>query len=585
MADRGIETSTHAGLLRPWLMCAAVCCVMLLVGMLLFPAAGRDDTHITCWPAYSLTHAGEMVNYNAERVEQSSSLLQVLLLALLTLVSGLDTVALSRLVSVMFGAGTIVAILVLVKRSASPTASLSAALLTALSAYFVYWSFGGLETTMVCFSGVCVIISVADYLADRSVNSLIRPAFAILLLLLTRPEAPLLLGGVLGCTLILIRLKAAFSAKAKATQKAFTVKLLVLLGICALMSCAILAFRLWYFKAVLPQPVFAKCTGLSLGIIQNGITYLTISLFGSNQAMSAVVLITIAAASVTFISELAAKEFNLYKLLSLIFCAAYLAFAVLSGGDWMEGGRFLVFFMPVAMTFIPLALTRLTGRVLPLVLVTTIIACLQAATIVEFACYSSTSMPLWATPVGKYDVSHFSWFERHNRINLRDAPVINHLDSIVTRLNASRKTPVIIMSGQMGATVYHLATKHQEKVRFLDRFALTDRTFTTCSTTRDLPRGRLGLQLWYEFYFSNLNSLTKIDQVPLPDIIFDIGSVPERLLAGNGYTIVYHQSGRVVSSSAWFPGRDVIANEFIAIRTDLLAMLGDPKPVIVEYGR
>ncbi|MEI6808941.1 MAG: hypothetical protein WCN95_09465, partial [bacterium] len=414
MADRAFKASTGSRLLRQWLPCAAVCGIGMLIGLLLFPSAGRDDTHITCWSAYSLAHSGEMVNYNGERVEQSSSLLQVLLLALLTLVTGLDTVSLSRAVSVLFGIGSVIAVFVLVKRSAEPTASLSAAIFTALSVYFLYWSFGGLETTMVCFTGICVIISVADYLGDHTVNSPLIPSFAILMLLLTRPEAPMLLEGMLACTLILIRLKAEFSKKAMATRKAFTAKLLVLMGICAALTCAIIVFRLWYFEAVFPQPVRAKCASLSLSTIQNGFTYLSISLFGNNQAMSALVFITIAAVFVIILTELASKELNLYKLLSVVYCAAYLAFTILSGGDWMEGGRFLVFFLPVAMTFIPLALICLTAHTLPMVLTTIVIACLQTATIFEFACYSSTSMPLWATPLGKHNVSHLSWFERHN---------------------------------------------------------------------------------------------------------------------------------------------------------------------------
>ena len=56
---------------------------LVLAGLLLFPSAGQDDTHITCWPAYTLSHFGQILNYNGQRVEQSSSLLQVLLLAVL----------------------------------------------------------------------------------------------------------------------------------------------------------------------------------------------------------------------------------------------------------------------------------------------------------------------------------------------------------------------------------------------------------------------------------------------------------------------------------------------------------------------
>lgn len=571
-------------MMRPWLPYAATCGVMLLAGLLLFPSAGRDDTHISCWPAYSLAHSGDIVNYNGERVEQSSSLLHVLLLAMLSFVTRLDPVGLSRLLSVLFGIGSVAAVAVLAKREATPAVALPSAILTALSVYFIYWAFGGLETTMVCCIGMCVIISVAAYLGDRSVGSLLRPVFACLLFLLTRPEAPFLLLGVLGLALILVRVKASFSRKAMASRKIMTVKLLILLATCAVLSCAIMVFRFWYFDAAFPQPVDAKFAGISFKTMQNGISYLAGSLFGNNEAMTATVLVAIIAIVIVAVLELAAKEFNLYALLALVYCAAYLAFAILSGGDWMEGGRFLVFFLPVAMAFIPVALARLTERQVPLVLVTVVIAGLQAATIIEFACYSSTGMPLWAAPLGKFDASDCSWFERHNRVNLRDAPVTKRLDAIIERLAAQRKEPVVVMSGQMGATAYHLAMKHRDKIRLMDRFGLTDRTFLSCSTTGDLPRGRMGLQLWYDFFFSNLNALVKMDRLQRPDIIFDIGSIPDRQLTDNGYVAVYRQTGRVVSNSSWFPGRDVIANEFIAVRTNLLGVLDNPRPVSIEFG-
>ncbi len=578
------EADRPRTVLRRWFLCAAACSAMLLIGLLLFPAAGRDDAHITCWPARTLAASGEMLNYNGDRVEQSSSMLHVLLVAGLTRCTGLDPLTLGRIVSIVFGAACIVAVFILATRAAGGSTAFPAAILTALSVYFVYWTFGGLETTIAAFAGLCVIITFAGYVSGGSAVSAWWPFAATCIFILVRPETPVLLGCMLAAALVFVRLKAVFSVRAKARSKAFTVRLSVLFGMWAVSSCAVLLFRLWYFGSALPQPVNAKHAGVSMEAAHNGLTYLTGCMLGMDPAMTGVAITTMVATVVLLTLETVSPEVNLYTLLSLLYCAGYTAFVILSGGDWMEGGRFLVLFLPVAMALVPVAITRLTQRVWPLVLLTTAIAGLECVSIVEFARYWSTGLPLWASPVPVYDLSGYSWFERHSRINLRDAPVISRLDGFVARLTGSGHGPVVILSGQMGAAAYHLADSHFGRVRFMDRFGLADRTFTTASATRDLRRGRMGLQLWYESYFARVDRLRQVDRLPLPDIIFDIGSVPDKLLAAQGYTTVYRQSGRVPSGSEWFRGRDVVADEFIAIRNDLLSALGNPEPVAIQYG-
>jgi len=353
----------------------------------------------------------------------------------------------------------------------------------------------------------------------------------------------------------------------------YIVRLLVLLGIWAVAACALFAFRFWYFGEAFPQPVGAKYSGLSFETLQHGLFYVRSSLLGMsgvNLVMTVIVVVVIAGSLAVLFAEVTAKEFNVYSLLSLLYVAGYLAFAILSGGDWMEGGRFLVFFLPVIVAFVPLAIARMTKRLVLLVIVTSIVAGCQVATLIEFAKYSSTGVPIWAVPVGAIDTPDYSWFEKRNRVNMRDAEIINNLDRLVTQIISSRNSPVTVMSGQMGIVPYHLAMKHRGNVRFMDRFGLTDRIFTSCDTTRSLRRGRLGLQLSYKFYFENREALEKSGHLPRPDIIFDIGSARDSRAADNGYTIVYNQSGRIASDSQLFPGREVPADEFIAVRNDLL---------------
>ncbi|MEK7816714.1 MAG: hypothetical protein AAB281_00500, partial [Actinomycetota bacterium] len=111
-----------------------------------FSSTGRDDSYITYWPAYTLSNFGEIINYNGDRVEQSSSLSQTLFLALANKTSGLDMVLLGKLSSIVFG----IACLIVVYRLAlkiNKKIALTAAFLAGTSQFLVYWSFSGMETT------------------------------------------------------------------------------------------------------------------------------------------------------------------------------------------------------------------------------------------------------------------------------------------------------------------------------------------------------------------------------------------------------------------------------------------------------
>ncbi|AUX28516.1 MULTISPECIES: hypothetical protein [Sorangium] len=56
----------------------AVIAAFVLLGFVLLSAPGHDDSHITYWAAHTLEEHGQILNYNGERVEQSSSLAHVL---------------------------------------------------------------------------------------------------------------------------------------------------------------------------------------------------------------------------------------------------------------------------------------------------------------------------------------------------------------------------------------------------------------------------------------------------------------------------------------------------------------------------
>jgi hypothetical protein len=89
--QRSNQTNEHRA--RPpaiWWVSTGAALVLVVVGLTLFPASGRDDIYITYWAAHTLSEYGQILNYEGLRVEQSSSLLHVLLLSVLHLSTHVD---------------------------------------------------------------------------------------------------------------------------------------------------------------------------------------------------------------------------------------------------------------------------------------------------------------------------------------------------------------------------------------------------------------------------------------------------------------------------------------------------------------
>ena len=74
---------------------------LLAISLTLFPSAGRDGSYMTYWPAYALSKLGEIVNLNGDRVEQSSSLLLVLVLAAASKITTLAPPTMGPIVSIV----------------------------------------------------------------------------------------------------------------------------------------------------------------------------------------------------------------------------------------------------------------------------------------------------------------------------------------------------------------------------------------------------------------------------------------------------------------------------------------------------
>jgi hypothetical protein len=583
--------------------------ILVLIGSIFFPSSGRDDAHITYWAAYSLSHFGEILNYNGNRVEQSSSLLHVVLLAITAFVTKIDIVSLGKSSSILFGAASLVALQILTKK-VEPKAPFLAAVLTGTSVYFAYWSFGGLETTLTTLTSLLLILTYGSYLNKQGsyFTGMAWVTAATFIFALARPEMPVVLICMVLGAILSVLIFDKFNPANHAQHQKFLLHLLTVLGISLITISLIIGFRILYFDSPFPQPVVAKSNGLSFNILRLGIIYLKQQLIFSLYIKIIAVSIAFSIGYVVW-TQLRTKQVDPYILLSVLFLVTYISFIIFSGGDWMEGGRFLVHLLPIAMIFPSLVLGHLLNRRAALVLYQLksnarcserskessrlniidmvlfigipMLIGIQMAAVVDFT-ERSLSLPVWnrielQDEFVSFPVSHF---ELMNRPNIRDIPVIHHLDIILDRLYLSKVTNIYIMSGQMGMVPYHIFQQHFGRVRMMDHFGLADRTFTNCEVTSNLKKSTFGLELDYKFYFNNRKSLEETCGIARPDIILDIHWRDAELAHENGYTVIYSQSGQMNSEFERLTAHT--DDEFIAVRDDLVPALGEIKQIHLD---
>jgi len=566
---------------------------LLLSGLLLFPSAGRDDSHITYWSAYSLSHFGEILNYNGDRVEQSSSLLHVLLLAAVHSISRIDLVVAGRVLSVLCAIATLVAVHGLGARIRTG-AGFATALLSSSCVFFVYWSFGGLESSLASLIAVAAILAWASYLLAPGSLALATATLATSLLALVRPEMPVVILCALLGSASFLALRRWKATNAPPSQERWMLgRLGVLAGLSAAVCLLIFGFRMAYFDSLFPQPVIAKSAGLSWQRTGYGLQYL---FFGSHPESSdaattgflvkSFIAIPFAIGVVGALraawDEFTRAHVNPHAMLSLTFLLAYLSFIVLTEGDWMEGGRMISHALPIAMAFVAYALVTYVGprwvrRAILIGLFSS-----QVFVLLNFAASRSAGMPLWTSLeqvehyAHEYGASEYSYFDRTNRDHLRNITTIYWLDQIVDQLIDDDHEKIHIMAHQMGVMPFYLTQKYFRRVQFFDVNGLTDRVTTDAAVFSSAPRSTIGTKGVGSYFMQHRFTVEDDPDVVSPDLIvfqFYQDHVPRAVFEKCGYEVVYVQSGEVSTGSRHFPGRRMWAYQLIAVRRDLLREL------------
>jgi hypothetical protein len=533
---------------------------LIVLSLAIFSSTGRDDSHITYWSAWSLSHYGEILNYSGQRVEQSSSLLQVILLFIIYKLSGISLPTIGGLLSLLAALYSIWKVGQLADKL--DFSKLQSQLFLATSAPFMYWALGGLESTLVAGILVSFYFSYIGTVNKKSKLSFSGVIFWITLFLMVRPESIFILGAFYFLLIVMSRFN----------KKIISINLILFLKT-VLIFLLITAWRYWYFGDIFPQPVSAKI-GLSMHLIEKlqvGIRYIATSI------EQYPLLLIVVAPFYIVLKMVGAKNYSFphENLALLALFISYLLFILFSGGDWMEGARFFVPIIPLLSCLIFIYCKNIFQRKgLFILLVIVNLGCL-----IGFAKNYSTgvyfgdhSYVINAAGTAQEKLKKFSFFELRNRVHYRDINFINATLPVIDhykRINSNKDFDVL--SIQAGMVAYHIFKESYGHLKFIDAMALSTRHFSHCFLAKSWERNSTGVVFRYEEYLKNINQFNNQCSIPVPDFIFDLDNDEGHrasLIEKYGYTIVIVQKGALRGAKP-FTGGYVGFNQFLAVRNDL----------------
>ena len=561
---------------------------LLGLSISLFPSAGRDDAYITYWAAHTLREFGEIANINGAHIEQSTSLLHVLVLGVLSFVTRLSVPAIGPPMSVVFGVVTVIYSYEFARLYVGRWYAVGAAMIVATAAPFVYWTTGGLEGTMTALAATALLYHLTRYIERPGTG---RPPATVWVgmgaFLLARPEAIFVIASVLLAMFVLLRVRGITVADERLEDYALAIRKVMWAALAAgVLMAAIVAFKTLYFGDWLPQPVAAKLGGDAfLSSLGDGVEYLTSALMPPPVSL----LPFFAIAGAVYIARRFVRDEPKFigGLVLTLYAVAYIAFIFLVGGDWMEGARFIVPVIPALAVLAVVIIPRIKLRDLQVYAIGGIVAFHIVGT-VWFAKFGSVSTPIWEVSQVEEQglpIERYSWFARPNRTHLRDMPVVEELGSVIERLQPEVDGKLVVMSGQAGFVPYHALGPHYGEVEFIDRRGVTTPHFTDCEITGEVERDSTGLLRVLPRYLEFAEDIARRCGVARPHVIFEL-DLPELtiedIVTRNGYVVVYRQTGKIQTSKT-LQGIEVLAHEFIAVQEELAGEFEGSLPKVREW--
>jgi hypothetical protein len=334
----------------------------------------------------------------------------------------------------------------------------------------------------------------------------------------------------------------------------------MVLGVGVVASLLLTGWREWYFGTAEPQTVSAKVGGLRIG---TGLHYLR--LWWLHWWMLPLLLAGLAGVVVV------ARRRSWPAAMLVFFVAGYGGFVVLTGGDWMEAGRFLVPLVPLIAVLSAVALREIRQDVVRRLVAAALIAT-QLVGVWWVADKWSTGRPAWSDIKASLPAADIAaadaapWYERSNRVHYRDLAFLGHLDGILDTL-AKRQPTITVASGQAGMLPYFFMQQRSDQVTFIDQVSLTTNAFHRCSHA--LIRTSNGAVMTFDYWLTHTSECG----VPAPDVVYNVGSFSSIPALQSEYKLVYQQPAvPIAPNTSHLRGVPTLASQFIAVRTDLLPL-------------
>jgi hypothetical protein len=541
-------------MLKSWVAACMGVVMLLLSGFVLLGPGGRDDVYKTLWVAEAFAQTGKVINYNGDAIEQSSSLLHVIILGGLRSIIGGSLADLNLALTVLCGGLGVFLTVGLARRLGLQSEWLLAATL-GVHGTWVYWSMGGLDGVI---SADCWLFFLWMLLPSLKGGRWSMLLLAIVLLVLARPENGLIALGALGLYLLLQFWIAPRSALDRTPKHVW-----IVLGMILGAFLGLVAWRLWHGGHWLPQSALAKTDGFHVSRLRQGLGYLWLESYRHPELFPLWIAMGVGAWRILRRRSLSAGVQMLYCIVGMGLC-----FVAASGGDWMENGRFLVPFLPLLMLNLYLELSKVTVRwQFPLRLG---YASLVILGLFWIAAHFNLGYGFIARPTlpAHRGISGLSFAERNNKVHLRDGFPFERMLHAHDRIYALKGEPVTILSQQAGFMMYHLALRRMGQFRFIDLVALCTADFTECAVTRDRGRMRGGLNMDLVYLFDDWDRIAGSCAMSKPDIIFALDDEDLQLaktLERHGYVVVALQTGVMPQAQGIFQGMEVEAVEFVAV--------------------
>lgn len=524
--------------------------LLFLLGFFLLGPSGIDDIYITYWSSYTLSEYGGILNYNFEHVEQSSSLLQVIIVAILHSVTHVDLVVLGYLSSILFGFLSVLLLCWYCKKIHTDIAPF-ALLLTSTSPFFVYWSFSGSDAVIAAFALLWWILASGLFLELKgNSNIYLRLHFsnavvASCVVATVRPEMPI----VMFC--VILGVSVFFSWQYWRFSAELPFQRLALLGASVAVICITLFIsRIAYFGQIFPQPVYAKAgRGLEVEHVVKGIgytlgynIYAPIEIYGLTPS-SILIFVSILSIILSCFYIFRVKGMSSYSVIGINVAIAYVSFIVLAGGDWAPARRFWVPILPVLFVFVAkLVYFNLEGYKTRTIFMGALLL-IQGACWINTVNMNSKGTPVWSRkPVSDMNPSlqKYSWFEKYNKshsINIK-----NYLDiKFVSEKIIKKKNNVVISNRRAGVISYYLAMNiDSENITLIDPFGLTTKHYTECSISDDREIKDTGIKITTEYALNKESKLKSECGIPYIDIFFPKyfwNQIPRNDLDNMGFTI------------------------------------------------